>query len=124
MVDNLQFDLCEKCGEIHPEGVGIWAMMTNPCHSNQVTYQIMGGRKMIQAISNMMALQYGTEEYEDDVQTLKDLLVFPHFKKMENFETASWLERNNYSLMREYEVKQMKRLKAFIKLEDTFSYKY
>jgi hypothetical protein len=60
-------------------------------------------------------------QYTDPFEGLLD---FPHFKAMPNYETASWVEKNCYSLARDMEIKQMKRMKAYLQLEEDLMYKY
>lgn len=113
--DPLEYDLCPGCGEIHPAGEGYLAALQHHCALNTVTYRrgsfkladlesIFGGRKPL--------------------QSFYDLLQYPHLKKMHNFETASVTERNIYRIIREAEVAAMKRMRAYIELEEDLYAKY
>lgn len=116
MRNDLQYDLCTKCGEWHDDSdKGIWWQLNHPCAGNRITYRIMTGRAGMEIFNSLFA---------EHVDPFEGLLDFPHFKAMPDYETASWLEKNCYSLARDMEVKQMKRMKAYLQLEEDLMYKY
>jgi len=115
MRDDLQHDLCPKCALYHnDESRGIYWRMTNPCAGHRHTYRIMTGRAGMELFRQLFS------EYKDPFE---GILEFEHFKAMPNYETATWLERNCYSLARDLDVKIWKRMKAYLELEEEFLYK-
>lgn len=61
---------------------------------------------------------------ENPMQPFKDLIKFDTFKKMPNLETASYLEKKFYSIERDLDIRTMKRLRAYIELEEELNSKY
>lgn len=120
MRDDLQYDLCPGCAEPVPVNAGILYHTTHTCPLNTYTYRNTG-RFTIRQFANLMFYMDGGQH---EMQQFKDLLDFPYFKAMPNFETASDLDKRIYGLIRDMEVKQMKRLRAYIELEEEFNSKY
>jgi len=118
MRDDLQWDICEKCGEVHKEegNIGIWARMNNSCYSNHSTYRMMTGRAGMELLRAAIGIP--------NRDPFEGLLEFEHLKAMPNYKEASWLERNCFSLARDMEIKQLKRMKAYLQLEEEMMYKY
>lgn len=114
--DPLEYDLCPGCGEIHPAGEGMLAALQHRCAINVVTY-----RSSRFKLSDFQSIFGGGRK---SLQSFYDLLIYPHFKKMHNYETASMAERNIYRIVRETEVAAMKRMRAYIELEEDFYAKY
>lgn len=116
MRSDLEHDICPKCGEWHDDtGKGIWWQLSNPCADNRRTYRVLTGRAGMEIFRQLFS------EHRDPFD---GLLEFGHFKAMPNYKEATWLERNCYSLVRDMEVKQMKRMKAYLQLEEDLMYKY
>lgn len=113
--DDLQYDLCLGCGERHSMENGILAALQHHCAINTITYKPNRFK-----ISDLEVMMGGP----NPLQSLYDLISFPHFKKMPGFGGASWIEKNSYRLAREMEIKQMKRMRQYIELEEDFYYKY
>lgn len=109
MRTDLEHTLCLGCGELSPVGQGILAIASHVCPLSMVTYR--PGRFKL---SDLWCLFGG----RNPMQSFKDLLVFPHFEKMP--EGLDYMERFIYSLERDMEIKQMKRLRKYIELEQEF----
>lgn len=87
-------------------------MIQHSCALNQVTYR--GGGLSLRVLIDFFARR-------NPIQELKDmLLVYPHFKKMPNYSTASLLDKKIYAIIREMEIKQMKRMRAYIDIEEEY----
>ena len=61
-------------------------------------------------------------EAERNVKAAKDLLVFPHFNAIEK--SIHPLDEMLYLHARQFEIKQMKRVRAWIEIEEVFNQKY
>jgi len=121
MRNDLEHDICPKCGEWHDDtGKGIWWQLSNPCAGHTQEYRMLTGRAGMALIKEALSML----GYEETRYTFAGLLEFEHFKAMPNYKEATWLERNCYSLARDMEVKQMKRMKAYLQLEEDLMYKY
>jgi len=113
MRDDLQYDLCLGCAEKAPKG--LFPTIMHSCPLNTVEYKVRPFKmRMFKSIFTG----------KDDLQSFKDLLQFDTFKAMPNYQTASDLEKKIFSHERELDIKTMKRLRAYIKLEEDFNYKY
>lgn len=114
MKDELQYDLCPGCGEKAPNGVIARAM--HSCPLNTVIYYS----------SNTFSIRHfhNLVTGKDELQPFKDLLRFDYFKAMPDFENATPLERKIYSICRESEIRSMKRLRAYVDLEERFNASY
>ena len=115
MRDDLQYDLCEGCGERSPKGQGLIPMVTHACPLNTVTYR--AGKFSMRHLRQLFGGR-------DPMASFKELLDFPHFKKMEVDENTTWYDMNAYGHARDLEIKWMKRLRAYIDLEEAFDAKY
>lgn len=58
------------------------------------------------------------------MQSFRDLLNFQYFKAMPGQETASNFDKKVYSWCRDSDIAAMKRLRAYIELEEEFNSKY
>lgn len=113
--EDLQYDLCLGCGEISPRDRGIIAMVTHICLLNTFTYRngsfkLRHFRQLITGVT--------------DTDSFKALLYYPHFAKMPNFDRATDSEKRIYGFCRDTEIAAMKRLRAYIELEEQFAMKY
>lgn len=115
VLECLKYDLCEGCGERSPEGNGILALVTHICPGNTFTYRT--GKFTLRKFQDMVTGKNG-------LQPFRDLLHFKYFKAMPNFETSSCLEKKIYWLCRDLELRHMKRLRAYIELEEEFDSKW
>jgi hypothetical protein len=123
MRDDLQYDLCEKCGEYHnTEGWGILERVSHPCGGETHTYRMLVGHSFLRMFNEMIRQMYGSGR--SAMQDFYDLLVFPSFKKMPNFENASYMDKFIYSVTRDMDVAAMKRLRKYIELEEDLNAKY
>lgn len=113
--EDLQYDLCLGCAEKSPEGQGIIAIVTHHCPLNTVIY-----RKLNFKIRHFHQLLTG----KSDMDSFKNLLYYPHFDRMPNFKTATESERRIYGYCRDTEISAMKRMRAYIELEEEFNSKY
>jgi hypothetical protein len=115
-LEELQYDICEGCGERTPEGQGIIAWVMHQCPLNTVIYRgpgKFGMRHLREMFGDRRALQ-----------SFYDLLHFPYFKAMPFFEMADTLEKKSYYWAREAEIKQMKRLRSYVELEEELNMKW
>lgn len=115
-LEELQYDLCEGCGERSPKDQGIIAWVSHVCPLNTVIYRgplRFGIRHLREMFEGRRALQ-----------SFYDLLRFPHFKAMPFFGMASTLEKKSYYWAREAEIKHMKRLRAYVELEEELNLKW
>lgn len=116
MRDDLQFRLCNGCGEKAPgPGDGILAMLNHSCPGNTVTY-----RPSRFTFKKLQYLITGV----DPIKPFKDLLQFPHLMPMPDFETASTIDKILYSHARDSDIRTMKSLRAYIELEEELYSKY
>ena len=109
--EGLKYDLCIGCGEIEPKG--LIPTIMHSCPKNQVNY--WGSSFKLRHFKNLLS---GV----DELQSLKDLLKFPHFKAIK--EIVHPLDEMLYAYARELEIKMMKRLRIWIDIEDEFNYKF
>lgn len=116
MRNDLQYDLCPGCGEISPKEGGILARINHSCALNTFTYTGATSFK----IRHLTNLFYGI----DEMQSFKKLLHFDTFNKMPDYKTASDLDKKIFSICRDADVKTMKRLRAYIELEEQLNSKY
>ena len=122
-LDELKYGVCNKCGEVHPIGEGIWAMLQRPCNSNRYTYKMYVGSGFLKIFNAAIAGLY--EEQTDNPMTpFQNLLNFPYFQPMPDFDTASDFEKKCYHWCREAEIKHMKRLRLLVEAEQEFYYSY
>ncbi len=84
-------------------------------------YRMTGGMSFMRMWNDMFAAMYGGRT---SMQSFYDLLEFESFKRMPNFEAASYMDRFIYSTVRDIDVAAMKRLRAYIELEEDFNSKY
>lgn len=115
-LEELQYDLCEGCAERSPKDQGILAWVSHCCPLNTVIYRVpakFGMRQMKELFGGCRTLQ-----------SFYDLLHFPYFKAMPFFEIASTLEKKTYYWAREAEIKHMKRLRAYVELEEELNVKW
>lgn len=122
-LDELKYDVCDHCGEVHPKGEGIWEMMQRPCKSNRATYTMHVGSGFIKLFNALVSEMYG-DETPHPLSSFNDLLNFPYFRSMPDFETASDFEKKCYYWCREAEIKHMKRLRPLVKAEQDFYFSY
>lgn len=115
MRDDLQYDLCLGCAEKSPKGQGIIAMATHCCPLNTVIY-----RKSSFRIRHFHQILTGNS----DMDSFKDLLHYPYFDKMPTFDTATDSEKRIYGFCRDTEISAMKRMRAYIELEEDLNAKY
>lgn len=113
MRDDLQYDLCLGCGEKAPEG--LIAFVRHSCPANIVSYY--RSNFSMRKLNNIMT-------GKDDLSSFKALLVFPYFKRMPNFDTATATEKMIYGICRDSDIRTMKRLRAYIELEEKFDASY
>jgi hypothetical protein len=124
MRDDLQYDLCEKCGEYHnTQGWGIIERISHPCGGEVYEYKMMVSFSFRRMFNEMVSQLYNPN-HRSPMQDLYDLLKFPSFKAMPDYENASYLDKFAYSLLRDIDVAAMKRMRAYIKLEEDFNTKY
>lgn len=121
MRDDLQYDLCPDCGESIPVNAGILYHVSHPCHGATYTYRMLGSISLFKMFNDVVAAAYGGRS---SMQSFYDLLHFPYLKKMPDFETATESEKRIYGFIRDAEIREMKRLRAYIELEEAFNEKY
>jgi hypothetical protein len=120
MRDDLQYDLCSRCGSYHVH-IGLIPTITNECASEMVVYRMAGGMSFMRMWNDILAEMSGGRR---SMQDFYDLLKFDTFKAMPNFETASYMDKFIYSVCRDADVAAMKRLRAYVELEEDFNAKY
>lgn len=113
--DDLQYDLCVGCAKRTAEGRGILAMLEHLCPINTVIYRPRSFK-----MRHFQQLITG----KSDMDCFTQLFIFPYFKKMGNYETATESERRIYGFCRDTEISAMNRLRAYIELEEEFSARY
>ena len=114
MASDLQYDLCPGCGE--RKAVGIFAMISHGCPLNTVNYYVGSfGMKHLRRL-------FG--EIDPILKMKEDLLQFQHLKAMPDYDRASELDKKIYAICRESDIRTMKRLRAYIDLEERFDSKY
>jgi|GEM_PF-6218099 hypothetical protein len=106
----IEHNLCLGCGEIEPSG--IIALISHHCPINTV-YYYRNARFSMEMFEDLVSKK-------DRLQPFKDLLDYPHFKAIEVTEATTELDKKIYSILREMEIKQMKRMREYIKLEEKF----
>lgn len=118
---NLDKSICISCGEEISENMGIWERMNHSdnCSENKYTYRIMGGMSLLREMKKLIQNMNGET---DDTVKLEDCLIFAHFSPIKFVKHP--LDVMLYSYAREFEIKQMKRIRNLIKLEENFNYKY
>lgn len=116
-MEDLKLDVCIRCGEAHPipEYIGILAMAMHPCYGNQITYRT--GRFTFRQLRNVVCRI-------DPIKPFKELLNLPHLKRMEEYDTATHLERTIYMWARKSDIRSLIRLKKYIELEEEFDSKW
>ena len=114
MRTDLQYDLCPGCGERAP--VGLMAAIEHACPLNTITYYCTA-KFSIRQLRDLLA---GV----DTLYRFRELLRFGHFRAMPNFETASEIDKIIYRVCRESDIRSMKRLRAYIELEEKFNASY
>jgi hypothetical protein len=119
MRDDLQYDLCPGCGEIQPKG--ILPTVMHDCPGNVYHYRMNAGMGFMRMFREMFIQMDGGRS---SMQDFHDLLKFDTFKAMPNFETASYMDKFIYSVTRDMDVAAMKRLRAYVELEEDFNAKY
>lgn len=60
----------------------------------------------------------------DPLHCFDDLFNFQYLKPMENFETATIIDKICYHHARQSDIRTMKRLRSYVELENEFYYKY
>lgn len=116
MKNDLQYDLCEGCGEPNIFN-GILDAINHQCPINTVVYR---WRKF-----TARSFIGWLHDLPNPIKQMKaDLLQFQYFKAMPDFDTATDLDKKIYRICRESDVRTMKRLRAYIELEDEFDAKY
>lgn len=113
MRTDLQYDLCPGCGEIKPQG--LFPTIMHSCPANTFIY-----RKTTFTMRMFNELCGG----RSPMQSFKDLLHFNYFAAMPDYETVSYMDRFIYSVCRDTDIAAMKRLRAYIELEEEFNAKY
>jgi hypothetical protein len=119
MRDDLQYDLCPGCGEIAPQG--ILGVVSHVCPGNTYMYRMPVGMGFLRMFRDMVMQMDGGRS---SMQPFYDLLKFDTFKAMPNFETASYMDKFIYSVCRDADVAAMKRLRAYVELEEDFNAKW
>jgi hypothetical protein len=122
MRNDLQYDLCPGCGEIHPAQLGLIPLINHSCPANTYTYRMYGGAAVMRMLNDLFMSMDGKRT--SVMQPFYDLLKFDTFKAMPNFETASYMDKFIYSVTRDMDVAAMKRLRAYVELEEDFNAKY
>lgn len=113
--NDLQFDLCIGCGEIAPKG--IISHIQHDCPLNNVVIYFSSANFSFRHFSNLF-------NNIDELKSFRELLDFPHFKAMPDFDRATMIEKIIYSICREDEIKAMKRIREYIQLEEKFQAKW
>ena len=121
MRDDLQYDLCPGCGEIHPKLLGLIPNIIHCCPGNIFSYRVYGGAGFMRMLNDLFASMHGGVT---SMQSFYDVLKFDTFKAMPNFETASYMDKFIYSVCRDADVAAMKRLRAYVELEEDFNAKW
>ena len=111
MSEDITKELCIGCGEYKPRG--LLPSINHSCALNTFTYRVgkFGMRQLMSLFSK-----------RDEMQSFKDLLVFPHFNAIEK--SIHPLDEMLYLHARQFEIKQMKRVRAWIEIEEDFNSKY
>ncbi len=115
-------DLCLGCGK--KQALGLFGMIEHQCPLNTVTYRpylMLGSLSFMRMFNSMVEQLYGKPK----VDILKSLLTYeylPHFKGFPDVPKS--LDELFWSHARELEIKQMKRIRAWIEIEDEFAAKY
>jgi len=121
MRDDLHCDVCSGCGETIPINAGILYHATHACPLNIVKYRMPVGMSFLRMWDEMVSEMVGKG---DSMRPFRDLLNFPYLKKMPDIQTASIIDRIIYSHCRDSDIRTMKRLRAYIELEEDFNAKY
>lgn len=114
MRNDLQYDLCPGCGELSPRGIIEMAM--HCCPLNTVIYY-NSAKFSIRHFHNLFT-------GKDELRSFKDLLHFKHLRAMPDFDTASEMDKRIYGICRDSDIRTMKRLRAYIQLEEKFEASY
>jgi hypothetical protein len=122
-LDELKYNVCDHCGEIHPGGEGLWAKLQRPCNTNRFTYKMHVGSGFLKLFHAAVAALYG-DQTKHPLAAFHDLLNFTYLKAMPNFDTASEFDKKCYYWCREAEIKHMLRLRPLFEAEEDFYFKY
>lgn len=113
--EDLEFDYCGICDKVHPRGMGIIERISLPCCGNKIMYRpgSFTLRKLANAIMGV-----------NPMESFKSLLKFNHLQAMPDYKTASELDKLIYSIGREDDIRTLKRMMAYVKIEEEFDSKY
>lgn len=111
MFENLKYDINAFTGEIEkPMGI--------------IEQVMKGGREY-----TYMTGSFGMAEFKKIIKMMNplhcfdDLFNFQYLKPMPDFDTATTIEKIIYNHCRESDIRTMKRLRAYVELENEFYYK-
>lgn len=113
--ETLKDDLCIGCGEKRPKGLMEYCTHNPACQLSTFVYrkrrfQLKHLEEMISGIVPM--------------SPFRELLDFDYFDAMPDFETASTIDKILYYHARQSDIRTMKRLRAYIELEEELDAKY
>lgn len=111
MKTDITKELCLGCGEEKPEG--LIPTIMHSCALNQITYT---GNYSNGYFWRSLHDLFGRKG--NRMQSFENLLLFPHFKPIETISHP--LDEMLYSHARLFEIKQMKRLRNWIEIEQRF----
>ncbi len=114
MRNDLQYDLCPGCGELKPEG--LFASINHSCPLNTVIYY-SSAKFSIRHFHNLVS-------GKDELKSFRSLFHFEYLRAMPEFENASEMDKRIYSICRESDIRSMKRLRAYMELEERFEASY
>jgi hypothetical protein len=123
-LDELKYNVCDHCGEIHPGGKGIFERIQRPCNSNRFTYTMHVGSGFMKMFRDAIGELFEGQRKNNPLTPFYDLLDFPYLKAMPDFDTVTEFDRKCYYWCREAEIKHMKRLRPLVEAEKEFYYSY
>jgi hypothetical protein len=106
----LKMEVCDRCGNYHRNGsVGLWEILTNECFVNKFIYRpgTLTLRQLTNVIMNI-----------DPLASFKGLADSSYFKPMKNVDTATALEKRQYFMLRQLDIKWLLIINGHMKEED------
>jgi hypothetical protein len=123
-LESLKYNCCDRCGEVHPVGEGLFAMLRRPCYGNRVQYKMYVGSGFLKVMKQAIAGLYG----EQNVTSMTPLYLLledqKYMRAMPDFDTASNFDKKVYYWLRQDEIKHMLRMQKLVKHEEEFFYSY
>jgi len=123
-LQSLKYNCCDRCGEVHRPGMGIYERINLPCYNNRATYQLHVGSGFVKMFNEAMADLYGDQTENSMTPWYKLLDDQRYTKAMPDFDTASDFEKKVYYWLRQDEIKHTLRLRKLVEAEKDFFYSY